>query len=179
MRTAKSRNYEVDQNNPIYHDTLKLLKNYRDAVWNLQLDVQHVRREFEIQYGNSLEDFLDSIYLAGADLSGTRLENYAKSIERSNKMLSLLNSAVDILRNKHKFGEQYYWILYYTYLSPQQLQNSEEIVEKLRPHIANISYRTYFRKRPQAIEALSGILWGYTSRECLSIIDKFFPDPDK
>ena len=78
MRTAKSRNYEVDQNNPIYHDTLKLLKNYRDAVWNLELDVQHVRREFEIEYGNSLEDFLDSIYLAGADLSGTRLENYAR-----------------------------------------------------------------------------------------------------
>ena len=115
-------------------------------------------------------------YLAGADLNGSKLENYAKSIERSNQMLSLLNSAVEILRNKHKFGEQYYWILYYTYLSPQQLQNADEIIDKLRPHIANISYRTYYRKRPQAIEALSGILWGYTARNCLHIVNQFFPD---
>ena len=91
-------------------------------------------------------------------------------------MLTLLNSAVEILRNKHKFGEQYYWILYYTYLSPQQLQNADEIIDKLRPHIANISYRTYYRKRPQAIEALSGILWGYTARNCLHIVNQFFPD---
>lgn len=175
MNHSKGKNHEVDQNNPIYHDTCKLLKNYRDAVWNLELDVQHVRREFEIEYGNSVEEFLDSIYLAGADIYGTRLENYAKSIERSNQMLSLLTSAVDIMRSKHKFGEQYYWILYYTYLSPQQLQNTDEIIDNLRPHIANISYRTYYRKKPQAIEALSGVLWGYTSKDCLGILDKFFP----
>ena len=48
-------------------------------------------------YGCVIEEFLDSIYLAGADIGGTRLEDYARSIERSNKMLTLLNSAVDIL----------------------------------------------------------------------------------
>lgn len=179
MNKSAGKNKEVNQDNPLYHDTNKLLKNYRDAVWNLELDMQHVKREFEIEYGNSIDEFLESIYLAGADLGGTKLENYAKSIERSNKMLKLLSSAVNVLRNKHKFGEQYYWILYYTFLSPQQLQNTEEIVEKLRPHIANISYRTYYRKRPQAIEALSSILWGYTSKNCISILDKFFPnEPD-
>lgn len=178
MNQSSKKNYPVDQDNPLYHDTHKLLKNYRDAVWNLELDVQHVRREFEIEYGNSVEEFLESVYLAGADLSGTKLENYARSIERSNKMLKLLTSAVEILRSKHKFGEQYYWILYYTYLSPQQLQNSEEIIEKLKPHITNISYRTYYRKRPQAIEALSGVLWGYSSKDCLNILEKFFPTED-
>lgn len=176
MNKALGKNHEVDQNSPLYHDTYKLLKYYRDAVWNLELDVQHVKQEFEIEYENSLEEFLESVYLAGADLSGSRLEGYARSIERSSKMLKLLSAAVDVLRSKHKFGEQYYWILYYTFLSPQQLQNSEEIVEKLRPHITNISYRTYYRKRPQAIEALSGILWGYTSRDCLKIVEQFFPE---
>ena len=111
----------------------KLLKNYRDAVWNLELAVQHVKNTFEIEYGSSIEEFLESIYLAGADIGGSKLENYAKSIERSNKMLNLLNSAVDILRSKHKHGEQYYWILYYSYLSPQQLQNTDEIIESLMP----------------------------------------------
>ena len=135
--TRPNKNIPTQEENPLFHDTWKLLKNYRDAVWNLELAVQQVRNTFEIEYGSSIEEFLDSMYIAGADVGGTKLENYAKSIERSNKMLTLLNSAVDILRNKHKHGEQYYWILYYSYLSPQQLQNTDEIIENLRPHIAN------------------------------------------
>ena len=134
--TRPNKNIPSEQENTLFHDTWKLLKNYRDAVWNLELAVQQVRSTFEIEYGSSIEEFLDSIYLAGADIGGTKLEDYAKSIERSNKMLTLLNSAVDILRSKHKHGEQYYWILYYSYLSPQQLQNTDEIIESLRPHIA-------------------------------------------
>lgn len=173
--TRPNKNIPSEQENPLFHDTWKLLKNYRDAVWNLELAVQQVRSTFEIEYGSSIEEFLDSIYLAGADIGGTRLEDYAKSIERSNKMLTLLNSAVDILRNKRKHGEQYYWILYYSYLSPQQLQNTDEIIESLRSHIANISHRTYYRKRPEAVQALSSILWGYTSKDCLEMLDKFIP----
>ena len=103
MKLTSSKNHSVDQSNPVYHDTYRLLKSYRDAVWNLELEVQHVKREFEIEYESSIDDFLESIYLAGADLNGSKLENYAKSIERSNQMLSLLNSAVVILRNIHKF----------------------------------------------------------------------------
>ena len=176
MKQTSSKNHSVDQSNPVYHDTYRLLKSYRDAVWNLELEVQHVKREFEIEYESSIDDFLESIYLAGADLNGSKLENYAKSIERSNQMLSLLNSAVEILRNKHKFGEQYYWILYYAFLSPQEMKNTDEILDKLAHHITNISYRTYYRKRRAAIEALSTILWGFTAKETLDTLNKFFPE---
>ena len=174
--TRPNKNIPSEQENPLFHDTWKLLKNYRDAVWNLELAVQQVRSTFEIEYGSSIEEFLDSIYLAGADIGGSKLEDYAKSIERSNKMLTLLNSAVDILRSKHKHGEQ---VLLDTLLQlpvPQQLQNTDEIIENLRPHIANISTRTYYRKRPEAVQALSSILWGYTSKDCLEMLDKFFPE---
>ena len=147
--------------NPLYHDTWKLLKKYRDVVWSLELSVQHVRTKFEIEYGTSIEDFLDSVYLAGADLAGSDIEHHAKCIERSHKMLKLLDSAVELLRTKHKNGEAYYWLLYYSFLSPQQLKNVEEIIETLRPHIRDISFRTYYRKRREAIEALSSVLWGY------------------
>ena len=44
--------------NPLFHDTWKLLKNYRDAVWNLELAVRQVKRDFEIEYGKSIEEFL-------------------------------------------------------------------------------------------------------------------------
>lgn len=161
---------------PLYHDTWKLLKKYRDVVWSLELSIQQVRNRFKIEYGSSIEDFLDSVYLAGADLSGSDIEHHAKCIERSNQMLKLLDSSVDLLRNKHKNGETYYWLLYYTFLSPQQLRNVEEIIEKLRPHIRDISFRTYYRRRQEAIEALSSILWGYTSKDSMELLERFFPD---
>ena len=91
-------------------------------------------------------------------------------------MLKLIENAVNLLRSKHKFGETYYWILYYTYLSPQQYKNTEEIIELLQPHIQDISYRTYFRKRKEAIESLSSVLWGYTSRDSLNLLEQFFPE---
>ncbi len=97
--TRPNKNIPSEQENPLFHDTWKLLKNYRDAVWNLELAVQQVRSTFEI----------------------------------------------------------------------------DEIIESLRPHIANISHRTYYRRRPEAVQALSSILWGYTSKDCLEMLDKFIP----
>ena len=160
--------------NKYYHDTWQLLKKYRDVVWSLELSVQQVKKTFEIEYGTSIEDFLDSIYMAGADLSGTKIEQQARSIERSHKMLNLLNSSVELLRTKHKRGEQFYWILYYSYLSPQALESVEEVIEHIRPYVNDISFRTFYRRRQDAIEALSSILWGYTSRDCIDVLDQFF-----
>ena len=91
-------------------------------------------------------------------------------------MLKLLDSSIELLRTKHKNGEVYYWLLYYSFLCPQQLRNVEEILEQLRPHILDISYRTYYRKRTDAIDALSSILWGYTSKDSMDVLEQFFPD---
>ena len=162
--------------NPAYHDTWRLLKKYRDVVWSLELSVQQARNSFQFEYGSSIEDFLESIYLAGADLSGSDIEHHAKCIERSHKMLKLVESSIELLRNKHKSGETYYWVLYYTYLAPQRLRNVDEIVEKLRPHMRDISYATYYRKRQESVESLSSVLWGYTSKENKQTLETFFPD---
>lgn len=175
----KKTDHSKEKENPLYHDTVTLLKKYRDVVWSLELSVQQVRRQFKMEYGSSIEDFLESIYLAGVDFSDTGIEEHAKSIERSYKMLKLMETAVNLLRSKHKFGEAYYWILYYSFLSPQQYRNSEEIIEQLRPHIRDISYRTYFRKRKEAIDAFSAILWGYSSRDSLNLLELFFPENQK
>ena len=100
---------------PRYHDTWRLLKKYRDVVWSLELSVQQIQSKFKIEYGNSIEDFLDMAYLAGADLGGSELEHHAQCIERSNKILTLVRDAVDLLRTRHKDGEAYYWLLYYSF----------------------------------------------------------------
>ena len=91
-------------------------------------------------------------------------------------MLKLLDTAIDLLRTKHKNGESFYWLLYYSFLSPQQLRNVDEIIEKLRPHIRDISFRTYYRRRREAIDALSSVLWGYTAKDSMAILEQFFPD---
>lgn len=179
MRKTTSNQYSSDKEvaqDPRFHDTWKLLSNYRDVVWSLELSIQQVRQKFSMEYGTSIEDFLDSVYMAGADLSGTEIEYQARCIDRTNKMLNLLKAAVETLRTKHKFGETYYWVLYYTYLSPQELPTVVDVIEALREHIEAISYRTYYRLRKEAIKALSSVLWGYTSKDCLEIIEQFFPE---
>lgn len=164
------------EENPLYHDTLTLLKKYRDVVWSLELSVQSARRKFQIEYGNSIEDFLESIYLAGVDFDESGIAEHAQSIERSHKMLKLIESSVELLRTKHKNGEMYYWILYFSFFSPQKYRNAEEIIEQLQPHILDISYQTFYRRRKEAIDALSSILWGYSFRESVNLLVEFFPD---
>ena len=170
------KNYPTPEEDPRFHDTYQFLKRYRDATYSLKVVVHQLENQFQIEYGTSIDDFLDSIYAAGADLGGSDIEERAKSIKRSNKMLKLLDSSVDLLRSSHKYGEQYYWILYYAFLSPQELKNTDEILEALEEHIANISYRTYYRKRQAAINALSSILWGFSAKQTLDTLNKFFPE---
>lgn len=158
---------------PRYHDTRRLLRKYRDVTWSLELSVQRLKGQFHVEYGTDIEGFLDSIYLAGADLGGTELEHHAQCIERSHRMLTLVQNAAELLRTRHKNGEIYYWLLYYTYLSPQELQNTEEIIEQLQPHVRDISRATYFRRLEKAIEALSSVLWGYTSKDCTALLANF------
>ena len=111
---AKNRLPAADvTEDPHYHDTWTLLRKYRDVVWSLEVSVRQIRNRFRIDYGKTIEDFLESVYLAGADLSGTELEHQAKCIEQSHKMLCLVDSAVDLMRAKHKNGEEYYWLLFY------------------------------------------------------------------
>jgi hypothetical protein len=173
MKNTKLPGHDDSTDNALYHDTWRLLKKYRDVVWSLELSVQRVRNKFEIEYGSSIEDFLDSVYLAGADLSGSRLEHHAKCVEQNHQMIRLLDEAVELLRKKHKHGEAYYRILFYSFLSPQEPRCTDEVIEKLRPHIRDISYRTYYRKRREAIEALSSLLWGYTSKGSKGILERF------
>lgn len=158
-----------------YHDTRRLLRKYRDVTWSLELSVQQMKNQFHIEYGTDIEAFLETVYVAGADLSGTELEHHAQCIERSHKMLMLVQNAVELLRTRHKKGESYYWILYYAYMSPQKLKNADEIVEALRPHIRDISFSTYYRLSKEAVEALSSILWGFTSKDTLGILEKLLP----
>ena len=55
--------------NSLYHDTWMLLRKYRDVVWSLELSVQQVRRQFQIEYGSSIEE-LHRAQLQNAETAG-------------------------------------------------------------------------------------------------------------
>ena len=95
---AKKKTVDRDT---LYHNTMLLLKRYRDVVWSLTVAVEQVKHDFHTEYGKDIDDFLDTIYAAGADLCGTDIEERAKSIARSNKMLKLVESTTTILSLKH------------------------------------------------------------------------------
>ena len=86
--------------NPLYHDTWMLLRKYRDVVWSLELSVQQVRRQFQIEYGSSIEEFLESLYVAGITFEGSAIEDHARCIERSYKMLKLLD--INLYRSRFR-----------------------------------------------------------------------------
>lgn len=155
-----------------YHNTSLLLRKYREVTWSLEVSVSQSKKAFQREFGQSIEDFLDSVYMAGLDLSGSHLENRAREIQKSSDMLRLIDEAVDILRAKHTQGEEYYWILYYAYLSPQKYP-LDQILYLLQPHIRDISRTTYFRKRQKAIELLGSLLWGYEDGETRELLDQF------
>lgn len=76
------------------------------------------------------QEFRDCDYLAGVDFTDNGIEEQARSIEKSYQMLKLLENSVNIMRNKHKHGETYYWLLYYSYLSPQQYRKIKIMDDK-------------------------------------------------
>lgn len=121
------------ESNPFYHNTLKLLKNYRDVVWNLEISGSDLQSEFRAQYGSNLDECLNDLEAAGVSLAGTRIEGFARSLERSRKMLQLVNNAIQLMREKHKRGELYYWILFYSYLSPKEYGSVADILAASKP----------------------------------------------
>ena len=156
-----------------YHDTMLLLKKYRDVVWSLSMSVEHAKSDFRECFGESIEDFLDSVYVAGADLSGTDIEERAKCIERSNKMLNLVDEAVATMRQKHKNGELYYQVLYFNYFSTQEYRSQENILEALEQAGFPMCRKTMIEHRNFAVNIVSNFLWGYTAKETKEILDRF------
>lgn len=80
-----------------YHDTWTLLKNYRSVSWSIEVSDYNLQAEFRTEYGCASEAVLDGLE---ASNSNTHLESYVHSLERSKRMLQLINSAIDLMQKK-------------------------------------------------------------------------------
>lgn len=158
----------------LYHNTELLLKKYRDVVWSIEVSTIQAQMNFKLEMDCKLEEFLEMSYVAGADLSGTHIQEQMRTLERNKKMLKIIESAINVLRENHKFGEEYYWVLYFTYLSKKICLSVDDIISNVYDKTrVGVSQKTYFKYRKDAISKLSTILWGYTTKESSSVIDVF------
>ncbi len=155
----------------LYHNTEMLLKKYRDVVWSVEASLEQAKLGFESEMECKLEEFLEMSYAAGFDLGNTDLDEHMRTLERNRKMLGYINSAVKLLQKKQPDGETLYWIVYHTYLSDKKAESTEDVLYLLETHNIYLSRKSYYQRRKQAIEILSTLLWGFTSKDCLAFFD--------
>ena len=157
----------------IFHNTKLLLEHYRDVVWSLEVAAFRTNASFETEFGSSLEEFLELSYEAGLDLPESDVASRIQSMNKSRNMLRIIDSAVLLLREKYRNGEECYWVLYYTYLSPQSIGIVEDIVEKLSGLFQDFSKSTYYRRKKEGIDQLGSLLWGYTTKKFDPVLELF------
>ena len=162
-----------EKNEYLYHNTEILLKKYREVVFSIEVAVAQAEYDFESEIGCKLDEYLEMSHATAADFSGTRIVEQMRTMERNKKMLLIIDRAVKIIKDRIVDGEEYYWILYYTYLSDKPSKKIEDIIALVSDKTELMSWKTYFNKRKKAIEKLSDILWGFTSKECMEVLRCF------
>ena len=90
-------------------------------------------------------------------------------MERSRKMLALIDESVQFLRLNHPRGEVYYQILYFSYFSPNQV-TLNSILYEMEMHHYPMCKNTLFKYRDDAIRLVGEILWGYDDKESEKIL---------
>ena len=175
MKENKKKETEkISREEYLYHNTELLLKKYRDVVWSIEVAMTQTELDFELEMDCGLGEFLEMSYAAGADLQGTQIQEQMRILERNKKMLKIIEKAVGVLKSNPNLGEEYYWILYFTYLSPKAYPTIYEIIDNVSDKTQSfLSQKTYFKYRKAAINNLSTILWGITSKDCASLIENF------
>ena len=157
IKDDKVRQAEKTKKRKMYHNTLLMLKHYRDINWALECFPAGVAEELGRPLHNL--DALLSLIDTELSLGNTKLENRLMSVQKSRLLLDRFNEALTMLRRKPGAGELMYQSLYLSYFIPETLSHAE-ILYRL-----NISSRHYYRVRQQAISLLSICLWAVSAGE--------------
>ena len=162
---------EIRDKETLWHDTQLLLRKYRQVKWALEVSSQQALKELQHRTGGTVDTFLHAAVFAGADISNTHLEGRAQSLERSRKMLALINESVNFMRRNHPRGELYYQAIYYFYLSPKEL-TINGILNELEKDGYIVSDTTLRKHRNEAVRIIGEILWGYDDLESKNVLNE-------
>lgn len=148
-KKAKKRN--------MFHNTLQLLRHYRDICWLMESFPAEVSEELEQPFLQM--DALLNLIDTEMSMDNRKLEYRLLSLQKSRLLIDRLNEAVSVIRRKPGDGERMYEIIYHTFLGPDKLSHME-LLERL-----SISSRIYYRLREQAVRLISLRLWSAPNSE--------------
>jgi hypothetical protein len=151
------RKADMDRKRRAYHNTLLLLKNYRDIAWMMECFPDHVAEELDYPVHDL--DALIGAVSADMDMDKLKLEGRLKSIRRSRLLLDRVNEALTTLMRKPGNGKMMYDIIYQTFVAPDKIP-LDDVMYRL-----NLSPRHYYRLRQQAVNILSLRLWSVPTAE--------------
>ena len=101
-----------------YHNTLMLLKNYRNIVWLMKCFPGAIAAELDQPFQN-LDKLIDGVDIEMA-IGNKKLENRVEGIKKSRLLIDRVNEALTVLKKKPENGELLYELLYLTYINPNK-----------------------------------------------------------
>lgn len=134
-----------------YHNTLLLLKHYRDIVWAMNSIPTELKQELNVPLSD-LDGLIDRLDTE-MSLENTEMENRLRTIMKSRLLIDRLNEAVSVLKDKPTDGDILYEVIYRTYLGPKPEKITYLIMDM------NMTRRRYYKYRNMAIELISIKLW--------------------
>jgi hypothetical protein len=147
----------------MYHNTLLILRRYRDITWAMECFPSRIAEDLDKPMSDL--DALLSLANAEIGMNNRKLENQLVSVRKSRLLLDRVNEALTMLRQKPGNGELMYNTLYLTYIAQEKLRHTD-ILFRL-----NISQRHYYRIRQQAVNILSIRLWAAPNVEIESWLE--------
>ena len=155
-----------------FHNTKELLKKYRQVMMCVGENLDEIETNIN-DIGDRFAILAEFTRIEDIDLSEVKLENHIRCMERTRQMIKLIKSAIAKLRKYDINGEEFYWILYLKYIcdNSEKCKNDMDIIDKMCDEGIPISTSTFYRRHNMAIDALSNILWGYTTKESIKIVN--------
>lgn len=152
IRTAQQERRKAS-----YHNTEMLLKHYRTVVWQLESRPGVIAEELNRPF-DSIDQLIRQLDVDMAR-GDRRREQELASVQKSRMLIDRVNEALTVLKNKPENGERLYELIYLTYIGTEKLSH-RELLYRL-----NMSSRSYYRLREQAITILSIRLWAAPTTE--------------
>ena len=140
-----------------YHNTLLLLSNYRNILWQTDIELDTMAAELNLPL-QKLDAVLSRID-AEIGMENRRLEFRLERLAKTRQLLDRINDALTTLKYKPDNGPLLYDLIYMTYIGEEKLLQTDVLYR------LNISRRHFYRLKEQAVSIISLRLWSAPSAD--------------
>lgn len=152
IREAKRKKQEK-----MYHNTHKLLQNYRTLAWLLESFPEVIAEEIEQRF-ETIDELIARLDV-DMEFGNRKLEERLESVKKTRFIIDKINEAVSLIRKSPDDGERLYNVLYFTYIAPEKLSHFDLLYR------LDVSTRHYYRLREKAVNKVSQRLWSAPDKE--------------